>query len=96
MSDAQVIFETLDYDPAEPGQEERFGFKCPKHPSNRCKGLLLRGVGHNIRPSWVWDGNRDAPTFSPSINCLSCPGKWHGYIENGRCVDTNKVDEPEP
>lgn len=96
MSDAQVRFETLGYDYAEPGKEERFGFKCPKHPTNRCEGLLIRGRSSSSRPSWNWDGNRNAATFEPSINCLTCPGKWHGYIRNGRCVDTQGNDEPEP
>ena len=39
------------------------------------------------------DGNRDHPTFSPSIDC-SCggkhPGGWHGYIVAGRVCGTNK------
>jgi hypothetical protein len=96
MSDAKVKFETLDFGTAVSGKEERFGFKCPKHPTNRCEGLLIRGPDEKPRPSWVWDGNRDAPTFSPSINCQTCPGKWHGYIERGRCVSQSKTDEPEP
>lgn len=95
MSDAKVRFETLSFDDAAPGAEERFGFKCPKHPTNRCEGLLIR-KGEKPRPSWVWDGNRDAPTFSPSIDCQSCPGKWHGFIERGRCVNGEHQDEPEP
>lgn len=41
-----------------------------------------------------WDGNREAPTFDPSIDC-SCrgkhPGGWHGYIIAGRVCGTNKV-----
>lgn len=100
MSDAKVQFETLDYDPAEPGQEQRFGFKCPLR-GHRCEGLLIAGkTGVKRDPQgknggaaqWDWNGNREAPTFSPSINCGNC---WHGYIENGRCVDTSKKDEPE-
>lgn len=63
---------------------------------HRCEGLLIRGRGQNARPSWVWDGNRERPTFSPSINCQSCPGRWHGFIEKGRCVNQQKQDEPEP
>jgi Family of unknown function (DUF6527) len=84
MSDAKVEFETFDFDPSPPGRPERFGFKCPKQPGLRAA------------PSWIWDGNRDKPTFTPSINCLSCPGKWHGYIRAGRCVDTSGSDEKEP
>lgn len=30
---------------------------------------------------WLWDGNREAPTISPSINII---GMWHGYIRNGK------------
>lgn len=94
MSTAKVTFETLNYEPAEPGQEERFSFNCPKHRGRTCEGLLIRGKG-NDRPNgtWAWDGNRDAPTFHPSIDCGNC---WHGYIRAGRCVDTNGQDEPEP
>lgn len=100
MSDAKVMFETLGYDPAEPGQEVRFGFKCPirKH---RCEGALIHGrsgLKHDPQgqnggaPHWHWNGNREAPTFTPSIDCKGC---WHGYIRNGRCVDVNGNDEPE-
>lgn len=101
MSDAKVTFETLGYDPAKPGEEARFDFVCPKR-GTMCSGLLIAGRsdikrdgqgGNGGRPQWDWDGNREAPTFSPSINCGSC---WHGYIRNGRCVDTAGQDEPEP
>jgi hypothetical protein len=91
MSNAKVEFETLDYDPAQPGQERRFGFRCPN--GNWCAGLLIRqGVNGGGPPSWAWDGNRESPTFSPSINCKGC---WHGYIGAGRCVTVNGEDEPE-
>jgi hypothetical protein len=96
MSDAKVTFLTFDGEPAEFGKEVYFEFKCPKHPVNRCGGLIIRGRGRDIpQRTWMWDGNRKAPTFSPSINCRSCPGKWHGYIESGRCVNAQKQDEPE-
>lgn len=42
-------------------------------------------------PKNGWDGNREAPTFSPSIDC-SCGGRrpgWHGYIRQGKVCDTN-------
>lgn len=78
-------FEFLDlgYEPCPEGQKpERFGFECPKRTNGfMCSGLLIRGMG-NDAPSktWVWDGNREKPTFAPSINCIGCA---HGYIENG-------------
>ena len=72
-------------------------------PPIKCANLLIAGSGHGIkrdpngqnggRPQWDFDGNREAPTFSPSINCEGHCG-WHGYIRAGRCVDTNGVDEP--
>lgn len=102
MSDAKVTFEDLGYEPAEPGNEQRFSFACPLHAGRRCEGLLIAGrtgikhdgQGNNGgRPHWTWDSNREAPTFAPSVNHTGC---WHGYIENGRCVNTAKQDEPEP
>lgn len=103
MSDAKVIFSRLDDLVADPGQEQTFSFNCPKRNGGRCEGLIIRGkTGFKHDPQsenggiaqWTWDGNREAPTFTPSINCGDCG--WHGYIENGRCVDTAKKDEPEP
>lgn len=101
MSDAKVRFETEDYDPAEPGQEQLFGFNCPFR-DKRCEGLVIAGRTkqprhpqgkHGGSAQWDWDGNRDQPTFSPSVNCGVC--HWHGYIRKGRAVDCLGMDEPE-
>lgn len=101
MSDAVVKFETLNDLEAAPGQEQAFSFACPKH-RRRCGSLIIAGkttLKHDPQgqnggiAQWAWDGNREKPTFSPSVNCGSC---WHGFIENGRCVDVSKNDEPEP
>jgi len=32
---------------------------------------------------WQWDGNREAPTLTPSINWV---GVWHGYMRAGQLV----------
>lgn len=102
MSDAKVTFETQHYEPAAPGQEQMFGFMCPTHGHRRCAGLVIAGKTDLKRDGqgqnggiaqWDWNGDRDRPTFSPSVNCKGC---WHGYIEAGRCVSVQKVDEPEP
>ena len=102
MSNAAVSFETLDFDPAELGKEQVFGFACPKHRGRRCEGLIIIGrTEYSHDPNnqnggyaqWNWDGTRDAPTFTPCVNCTRC---WHGYIRKGRCVDTSGNDEPEP
>lgn len=102
MSDAKVRFKLLEVGDrdAEPGKEEVFSFNCPMH-DRRCGNLIIAGkTGQPRDPQgknggsaqWDWDGNRDAPTFSPSVNCGRC---WHGYIERGRCVTVAKTDEPE-
>lgn len=75
----------------------------PSLPVVQCAKLLIAGAtdikrdGQNQnggRAQWDWDGNREAPTFAPSINCENSCG-WHGYIRNGRCVSTSGADEPE-
>ena len=82
------------------------GYNRGRHPGLEpvtCGMLLIANSGHGVkrdgqgqnggRPQWDWDGNRDAPTFSPSVNCEKHCG-WHGYIRAGRCVDTSGKDEP--
>lgn len=33
-------------------------------------------------PRWVWNGNQDSPTLTPSIlRTVGC--KWHGYLTDG-------------
>lgn len=67
-------------------------FECPN--AKRCSVLL--GPGPALRPApdrchvWQWDGNRERPTITPSINCIAeKDGKptggcgWHGFITNG-------------
>src|ERR1700721_4305172 len=78
--------------------------KCSTHYRDvSCASLLIAGAtdikrdGQGLnggRPQWDWDGNREAPTFTPSINCEGNCG-WHGYIRNGRCVSAAGQDEPE-
>lgn len=97
MTAANVTF-TKHGEPCDPDQAHRFGFTCPKR-GDSCRGLLIADRPHGIprdgqnlnggRAQWDYKGNE---TFSPSINCGRCG--WHGYIRNGRCVDTNGKDEP--
>jgi hypothetical protein len=52
-------------------------------------GLKRDPQGQNGgKPQWDWDGNKENPTFSPSINCSGHCG-WHGYIKQGKCVEAN-------
>lgn len=102
MSDARVKFYDAAMEHEAPAAvAARFGFRCPK-TGRECAGLLIAGRtrlkrdgqgkngGHAM---WDFNGDAAAPTFAPSINCGGC---WHGFIENGRCVDCSKKDEPEP
>jgi hypothetical protein len=65
-----------------------FGFECPKRKDGfMCSGLVIRGNPAGLAPvnkTWVWNGDRTNPSFSPSINCSNCA---HGYIENGKWRD---------
>lgn len=33
-----------------------------------------------VRATWMWDGNREKPTLSPSIHHV---GHWHGFLRGG-------------
>ena len=107
MSDAKVAFHryedshrwSRDRNSLPAGEEQAFSFQCPKH-DRRCGDLVIAGkTGHAHDPNnanggiaqWQWDGNREKPTFSPSIDCKGC---WHGYIRAGRAVDCQGKDEP--
>lgn len=103
MSAAGVTFHRLNDLGCVPGEEQTFSFKCPRRAGGRCEGLIIRGktnLPHDPQgknggiAQWGWDGSRESPTFTPSVNCGHCG--WHGYIEGGRCVTTAKQDEPEP
>lgn len=87
---------TFDIEPTRmleyPGATAHILFVCPN--GRRCAVLL--GPEHVDRPRegalciWKWDGNKERPSITPSINCLAekdgqpaggCG--WHGYITNG-------------
>ena len=71
----------------------RIEFVCPN--KQHCSVLL--GAQFAKRPKkgkcniWAWDGNKESPTITPSINCVThdedgqptgCCG-WHGHITGG-------------
>lgn len=43
-------------------------------------GLATKPEKVDGRATWRWDGNRAAPTLSPSIHHI---GHWHGYLRAG-------------
>lgn len=75
-----------------PGATAHLSFVCPT--GRRC-GILLGPVpvpktAEDRLYVWGWNGDRDRPTLTPSINCLSeKDGKpvggcgWHGFITDG-------------
>lgn len=80
-------------DDSPPEDVHRFAYRC-RVGHDRCS-LNLRGRGHDIQnKSWTWDGNVDAPTLSPSINCQTDGCGWHGFIEGGVFKNTSKQPEP--
>lgn len=56
-----------------------FLYACPCGCGN-VGGLAFRKPDGTPRPSWIWDGNRDAPTLSPSVHHID---HWHGWLKNG-------------
>lgn len=56
-----------------------YAYRCPK-----CghEDWLKIDDGMN---GWVWNGNIDKPTLTPSILHTSCG--WHGYLTDGVFID---------
>jgi hypothetical protein len=89
-------FEAMNYSPAPPpgpGQVGRLSFGCPRG-TGHC-GAVVIGNGHKPpgEKTWRWDGNVEAPTLTPSINCLAHDPKdasvkyagcgWHAHLTAG-------------
>ena len=94
---ADVPIGTFDIEPGTlqgyPGATAHILFVCPNH--RRCAVLVgpaaVSRTAEDRLSIWGWDGNRECPTLTPSINCLAeKDGKpaggcgWHGFITNGR------------
>ena len=43
--------------------------------------LPISPAGSAVPPVWQWDGNKEAPTLSPSIDVI---GVWHGWLRAGK------------
>lgn len=58
-------------------------FRCP------CGCGQLHGIAWRRKDGspagWTWDGSRQAPTCSPSIQSFNADGSkhWHGYLTAG-------------
>jgi len=81
--------------PPAPGAVGHFDFACVRG-RGYC-GSVAIGCGHKPagNKTWAWDGNVDAPTLSPSINCLSHGPNgekyagcgWHGWLRAGEWTE---------
>lgn len=80
-------------DPA--GNEQRgpaLVFACP-NGRGACMVPIAPAPANSNHAVWTWDGNRELPTLSPSINCIALdasgaqlPGigcGFHGYMSRG-------------
>lgn len=80
------------YDRGRPSEGERLVVVVP-HSTRGTEWLIIypwHAPNNWAKPGTVcgWDGNRESPTFNPSIDCGS--SSWHGYIVEGRVCDTNR------
>lgn len=64
-----------------PGKAHIF-YHCPRDKGN-CSVPLAKP--NRLGYVWRWDGNMDAPTLTPSINCMEKNGGcgWHGHVKGG-------------
>lgn len=57
---------------------EPFGLSC----------RLPVQLGRNAGRGWEWDGNRERPTLSPSLDTNNGAGaRWHGWLFAGELHD---------
>lgn len=63
----------------QPG-DRRIIFHCPR--TNQLCGVALFPDTLPNDATWHWDGNAEAPTLTPSINCVGGCG-WHGSLTKG-------------
>lgn len=68
------------------GEPPAIWIRTPDGSQNGTVGRLPI-TADSAQGGWQWDGNRDAPTLSPSIHRLALPGYkpgWHGFMLAGR------------
>jgi len=56
-------------------------FVCPCGCGSIGTTAVVKGFG----TKWNWDGNKEFPTLTPSIQKLTAC-KWHGYLTKGEFV----------
>ena len=67
------------------GDGHRVYFQCPR---GRSGGVPIAPLKNPNGATWQWDGNRETPTLTPSINCNGAGGcGWHGWMVIGKMVE---------
>ncbi len=77
-SNGQLIL-WLRYPVSDP-QWQEFYREAPELNRGDLVAIPVTGDSHH---AWQWDGNREAPTLTPSINVI---GRWHGWLREGKLV----------
>jgi len=69
---------------APPGSFElRAGYMILACPGcGHVSGMRVGPSKPDESPSWQLTGPPDAPTLTPSVNCVGCC-KWHGFLKAG-------------
>ena len=63
---------------------EALMFCCPGCAERGGDGIHMLPVNSAVKtPSWVWDGNLDAPTLSPSILTRTDDTVCHSFLRAG-------------
>ncbi len=68
----------------EGGKPKWAAFTCPRNPQGQCM-IALNPQKNGGGAGWDWNGDIDAPSFTPSIDCKGGCG-WHGFITAGAFV----------
>lgn len=61
-----------------------FGCPCKTHQHSRSLWLPI-STGSKQGHKWLWDGNVDEPSITPSI-LRNDTCRWHGYMTKGKFV----------
>ena len=77
---AQRIAGSIEYRDRSDGSLWGVAFFCPCGCGNES---YLPIAGHGHPQEWEWDGNREAPTLSPSVFNTGMPCQWHGWLRAG-------------
>lgn len=84
MSDAIPVNENLWWFGEWNGRPKWLRFRCARRSEERCMVPIAPQGTPNAPGGWQWDDNRESPSLTPSIHCVSCG--WHGFITNGQMV----------